>query len=111
MTSMTEPRHIDAPLQTREAQIVPATWRDEDASVQVVWTTGARRRAYDWMSDQLFDEELVVDDSSVDMTRFEAGSVQVLDGHRVGGTEAILGVATRGWVEDGKGHAELKLRT
>lgn len=103
---------IDIPLQTRDAQIVPSTWRDDDSTVEAIWTTGARRRAYDWMTDQLFDEELVVDESAVDMSRFDAGAVQVLDGHRAdGGTDAILGIATRGWIADGNGHAQLRLRT
>jgi hypothetical protein len=111
MTSMSEVRHIEVPTQTREAQIVPTTWRDDDSTVELVWTTGARRRAYDWMSDQLFDEELQVDEQSVDMARFEAGTVQVLDGHRAGGTDNILGVAERGWIEKGQGRARIKLRT
>lgn len=100
------------PSQTREAMIVPSTYSDDDNSVQVVWTTGSRRRAYDWMTDQVYDEELAVDAEAVDMTRFEAGTVQVLDGHRAyGGTDAILGVAQRGWVENGEGRALIKLRT
>ena len=103
---------IEIPLQTRDAQIVPSTWRDDDSTVEAIWTTGARRRAYNWITDQAFDEELVVDEAAVDMSRFEAGAVQLLDGHRAyGGTDAILGIATRGWIADGNGHAQLKLRT
>jgi hypothetical protein len=38
--------------------------------------------------------------------------VQVLDGHRAyGGTDAILGIASRGWLTDGEGRATIKLRT
>jgi hypothetical protein len=103
---------MDIPSQLREAQIVPATYRDEDASVEVVWTTGSRRRAYDWSADTVYDEELEVSPEAVDMTRFEAGSVQVLDGHRAwGGTDGILGIAERGWVAGGEGRALIKLRT
>lgn len=105
-------QHLDIPTQTREASIQPATWRDDEASVEVVWTTGARRRAYDWARDRMYDEELSVDAQSVDMTRFEAGSVQVLDGHMAhGGTDAILGIAQRGWIANGEGRALIKLRT
>jgi hypothetical protein len=103
---------MDMPAQMREAQIVPSTYRDEDASVELVWTTGSRRRAYDWMADTVYDEELEVSPEAVDMTRFEAGSVQVLDGHRAhGGTDAILGIAARGWIAGGEGRAQIKLRT
>lgn len=109
---MPQSTQIEIPSQTREAQIVPATYRDDDASVEVVWTTGARRRAYDWSTDQMMDEELAVDAASVDMSRFDAGAVQVLDGHRAhGGTDAILGIAERAWIANGEGRALIKLRT
>jgi hypothetical protein len=105
-------QQIDLTLQTREAAVVPASWSADDNGVDVVWTTGARRRTYDWMTDQVFDEELVVDADSVDMTRFEAGVVQVIDGHRVHeGTSTILGIAKRGWIEGGQGHARVVFRT
>ncbi|MFE8033838.1 prohead protease/major capsid protein fusion protein [Thiohalocapsa marina] len=100
----------DIPLQQRAAAIVPQTFNDGDNTVEVVWTAGARRRAYDFWSDTVYDEELAVDTESIDMSRFEAGVVQVLDGHRVyGGVEAILGVAERAWIEDGQGRAVLRL--
>lgn len=111
MPDSQQSRKLDMPAQTREATIVPATYSDDDASVEVVWTTGARRRAYDWMTDQVYDEELAVDEASVDMARFEAGSVQVLNGHRAGGTDNILGIAQRGWIAGGEGRALIKLRT
>ena len=109
---MPQSTQLEIPTQTREAQIVPATYSKAENTVEIVWTTGSRRRAYDWSTDQMFDEELAVDAESVDMTRFEAGSVQVLDGHRAyGGTDAILGIAVRGWVANGEGRALIKLRS
>lgn len=105
-------QQVDLTLQTREAAVMPATWSDDDGGVDVVWTTGARRRTYDWMTDQVFDEELVVDAESVDMARFESGVVQIIDGHRVHeGTGTILGIAKRGWIEAGQGHARVVFRT
>jgi hypothetical protein len=89
----------DIALQQRVATIVPQTFNDADNTVEVVWTAGARRRAYDFWSDTVYDEELAVDAESVDMSRFEAGVVQVLDSHRVyGGVDAILGGAERAWI-------------
>lgn len=100
----------DLPLQLREAQIEPATFNESTNEVEVVWTTGARVRRFDYWNDTPYEEELVVDAESVDMARFEAGTVQVLDGHRsYGGVAAILGVATRGWIEGGVGRATLRL--
>ena len=38
----------DLPVQTRAATLVPSSFNAEDNTIEVVWTTGARRRAYDW---------------------------------------------------------------
>ncbi|MCV2365538.1 HK97 family phage prohead protease [Paucibacter sp. DJ1R-11] len=106
----TEVREI--PTQVREASLVPSTFNEADNTVEVVWTTGSRRRAYDWWTETTYEEELAVTAEAVDMTRFDAGVVQVIDSHRVyGGVSAILGVATRGWISGGEGRATLKLST
>lgn len=100
----------DLPVQYREATLIPATYNEADNTVEVVWTTGSRRRAYDWWADTVYEEELAVSTEAVDMSRFEAGVVQVLDGHRVyGGVGAILGIAQRGWISGGEGRATLRL--
>ena len=100
----------DMPVQLREAQIVPASFDKAERTVDVVWTTGARRRAYDWFNETAYEEELAVTPDAVDMSRFEAGVVQVLDGHRAyGGVGAILGIALRGSIENGQGKATLRL--
>ena len=100
----------DLPVQQRAAQIVPASFNEADNTVECVWTTGARRRAYDWFNDQVYEEELEVSERAVDMTRFEAGTVQVLNSHDVySGVGAILGIATRGSIEAGQGKATMAL--
>ena len=100
------------PLQTRVAQLEPTTWRESDNSLEVVWTTGSRRRAYDWYNDQVYEEELAVTPEAVDMTRFEAGTVQAIDSHNVyAGVSAILGVATEGWIAGGEGRARIAFST
>lgn len=100
----------ELPVQLRAAELVPGTFNEADNTVEVVWTTGARVRRYDWWNDTAYEEELVVDDSSVDMSRFEAGAVPVLDGHRAyGGVASIMGIATRGWIENGQGRATVRL--
>jgi hypothetical protein len=96
----------------RAAVLVPATFNEADNSVDVIWTTGTRVRRYDWYNDTPYEEELVVTAEAVDMSRFEAGTVQVIDGHDLyGGVKAILGVASRGSIEGGKGLATLRLST
>lgn len=100
----------ELPTQIREATLVPATWNEAERTIDVVWTTGARRRAYDYLEGTTYEEELVVSTDAVDMTRFEAGVVQVLDSHRVyGGIESIIGIAVRGWIDAGVGKATLRL--
>ena len=100
----------DMPIQLRQAQIVPASFDEATNTVDCVWTTGARRRAYDWFNDVVYEEELDVSRDAVDMSRFEAGTVQVIDSHDVySGVSAILGIATRGFIANGEGRASLML--
>jgi len=106
--SATDPRNM--PMLTRTAELVPSTFNDQDNTVDVVWTTGARGRRYDWWTETQYEEELAVTPEAVDMTRFEAGTIQVFDSHRTyGGVGAILGVAIRGAIENGVGTATLRL--
>lgn len=106
--SETDPRAM--PMLTRGAELVPASFNDDDNTVDVVWTTGARGRRYDYWTDTQYEEELVVTPEAVDMTRFDAGVIQVFDSHRTyGGVGAILGVAIRGSIENGEGRATIRL--
>lgn len=98
------------PLQSRAATLQPASFNAADNTVDVVWTTGARVRRYDWYNDTTYEEELVVTPDSVDMARFDAGTVQVLDGHRTGGGVAsIIGIARSGSIANGEGRATIRL--
>ena len=106
--SETDPRAM--PMLTRGAELLPASFNDDDNTVDVVWTTGARGRRYDYWTDTQYEEELVVTPEAVDMTRFNAGVIQVFDSHRTyGGVGAILGVAIRGSIENGEGRATIRL--
>ncbi|MBD8531484.1 Mu-like prophage major head subunit gpT family protein [Massilia sp. CFBP 13647] len=96
----------------REATLVPTTFNEAENTVEVVWTTGSRVRRYDWWTETAYEEELAVTPEAVDMSRFDAGTVQVLDGHRVyGGVASIIGIATRASIADGEGRATLRLST
>lgn len=103
-------RRDSLPLQLREARVQPQTFNTERNTVEVMWSNGARVRRYDWWTERFYEEELVVSPESVDMARFEAGAVQVLDGHdRWSGVRAILGIADRGWIAGGEAFAEIRL--
>lgn len=108
--SVTDPRSM--PPLSRGAELVPTTFNEADNSVEVVWTTGSSVRRYDWYNDTQYDELLEVTPEAVDMSRFDAGTVQVLDNHRMyGGVASILGIATRGSIANGEGRATLRLST
>ncbi len=114
-----EARHVAAPgaqrqqnampLQHRAAMVQPASFNAEQNTVRVMWSEGVRVRRYDWWNDRVYEEELVVTSESVDMSRFEAGAVQVLDSHNGYGVRSILGIAQRGWIENGQAWADLRL--
>lgn len=100
----------DLPVQVRAATLEPATFNEADNTVEIVWTQGASVRRFDYWEGKPYDEALDVTPEAVDMTRFDAGTVQVIDNHRLyGGVNAILGIAERGWIADGEGRAIIRL--
>lgn len=106
----TKPETREMPTQLREAQLVPASFNDANNTVECVWTTGARVRRYDYWNDTYYDEELDVTPESVDMARFDAGVVPVLDAHRTyGGLSAQIGIVERASIANGQGRATLRL--
>lgn len=108
--SASDPRNMPSLL--REAQLVPTTYNEADNTIEVVWTTGSRVRRYDWWTEKAYEEELAVTPEAVDMTRFDAGTVQVIDNHRMhGGVQSIIGIALSGTIANGEGRAVLRLST
>lgn len=100
----------DLPVQVRAATLEPSTFNEADNTVEVVWTQGASVRRFDYWEGKPYDEALDVTPEAVDMTRFDAGAVQVIDNHRMyGGVNAILGIAERGWIANGEGRAIIRL--
>ncbi len=100
----------DLPVQVRAATLEPATFNEADNTVEIVWTQGATVRRFDYWEGKPYDEALDVTPEAVDMTRFDAGTVQVIDNHRLyGGVNAILGIAERGWIANGEGRATIRL--
>lgn len=98
------------PPQQREARLLPETYNADARTIEVVWTVGARVRRYDWYADEYYDEELQVDDASVDLTRLNSGACAVLDSHRTyGGLDAQIGVVEKAWLVDGTGYAQIRL--
>jgi hypothetical protein len=99
-------RTID--LQTRLAQIEPATFNAEARTVEVVWSTGAAVRRYSPWDDEYYDEILSLDAQDVDLSRLKNGA-PVLNSHARFALGDQIGVVQDAWIEDGVAHARLRL--
>lgn len=108
---MTKPPNLQTsnlPLQTRMATLDAES---EDRVFNVIFTTGAVVRRYNFMADEMYDEELVVNPTSVRLGRLNSGASPVLDTHSDFALENIKGVVVGGSarIEDGLGYASLKI--
>lgn len=108
---MTKPPNLQTsnlPLQTRLATLDAES---EDRVFNVIFTTGAVVRRYNFMADEMYDEELVVNPTSVRLGRLNSGAAPVLDTHSDFALENIKGVVVGGSarIEDGLGYASLKI--
>lgn len=97
----------DLPMQERAASFVPASADAEKRSIDLVFTTGARVRRRDWWEGIDYDEELVVSEAAVDMTRLQSGA-PLLDTHSRWQLENVIGVVERAWIENGEGKATVR---
>jgi len=105
-------RHPDTlPMRQRAARFEPSTFRAEDNSVEVVFTAGAAVRRYDLWNDKTYEEVLDVTPEAIDLSRFEAGAVQVLDNHAQYGVRSVLGICTDASVANSQGTARVRLST
>lgn len=95
------------PMQTRRAQFMPETVNAEQRTVTLVWTTGAAVRRYDWWEDRVFYEELSLDEGHVHMDRLNNGA-PLLNNHAQRDLSDVIGVVERAWIENGKGHADVR---
>jgi hypothetical protein len=84
---------------------------DQERVFNVVFTTGATVRRYNFFADELYDEELVVTENSLRLGRLNSGTAPVLDTHNDMTLENIKGVVVAGSarIEGGNGYASLKI--
>lgn len=107
--TLAAPEVREFPRQLRAAVIEPASFNEADRTVDVVFTRGARVKRYDWMQGRRYEEELVVTPEAVDMSRFDAGAVSVLDTHSSYELNNVIGIAVSGAIVNGEGRATLRL--
>lgn len=84
----------------REASFAPATIDENDRTVELVWTTGARVHQFSWSLGE-FEEELEVSGKAIDLTRLNSGNANLLADHEVE-LGAVLGVVERAWIDESK---------
>lgn len=95
--------------QIRLATLQPATFNAEARTVEVVWTTGAGVKRYDWNADEYYNEELEVSTSAIDMSRLSSGAAPVLNSHGTWSLEDQIGVVERAWLDGNVGRALIRL--
>lgn len=83
------------PLQTRAARVETADI--EARTIELVWSTGAAVRRYDWWNDSSYDEELVLTAEACDLTRLNAGA-PLLNTHGRYDLADQIGVVERAWI-------------
>lgn len=113
MVVMTREGREQRSVQWTRAELVPGSWRDQDRSVEVVLSTGARgrRRKYTgWDSVYEYDEELEISSSSIRMARLQGGCA-VLDSHQGYSVRSVVGrvVPESARIDGGKLIARLQL--
>lgn len=100
---------IALPTMHRSAAVRAASFREDDNSIEVVWTAGARVRRFSWIEGE-FDEELEVSAKAVRLDRLNAGA-PLLDTHDASSLAAVIGSVIPGSAKivGGKGIARVQL--
>jgi hypothetical protein len=99
---------IDLPALRRAADLLPATLDEEDRSIEVVWSSGARVRRQPLFG-EVFDEELSMDPGSVRLDRLNAGG-PLLKVHDTRTLDAVIGSVVPGTarIDQGRGIARVR---
>jgi hypothetical protein len=101
------PRTVEVPALTREATFVPASIDREKRTVELVWSTGAQVRRFDWSEWTPFEEELSLEPEHCDLARLKSRA-PLLDTHQRFSVSGILGVTEKAWLETGEGRAVVR---
>lgn len=97
-------RRVDMPMQTRLAALQPVTLDGEARTVELVWSTGARVRRFDFWNERYYDEELVITPEACDLSRLNTGA-PLLDAHYRFALEGQIGVVEKAWIAKSEGRA------
>lgn len=100
------PRTKEIPRLTREVSVVPGSVNEEAREIDVVWTTGAEVRRFDWWTGEVWLERLSMDPKHVDLRRLNSGAPVLWDHD----PRKQIGCVVRGSarIEGGRGLARLR---
>ncbi|MCM0751521.1 hypothetical protein DEA98_09950 [Brucella pseudogrignonensis] len=100
-------KEIRIPKPFAACEVRSDSFNEEDRTVEVCWTTGAKVKRYSW-DEGYYMEELAVDKKAIRMDRFNAMSL--LDTHEQWSMDSRLGTVIPGSVkiENGRGYATIK---
>jgi hypothetical protein len=103
-------RAVAAPTMRRSAETRPASYREEDNSIEVVWSIGAAGLRFDWLDGGYYVEELSMEPSAVRLGRLNSGAC-LLDSHSTYQLSSVLGsvVPDSVRIENGEGIARVRL--
>lgn len=93
--------------QTRVASFEPSNINEEERTLEIVWTTGAAVRRWDWETGKEYIEILMVNEDAIDLTRLNKGA-SFLNMHNSYTLDAIIGVVERAWITNGEGRAIIR---
>lgn len=100
---------IELPRQLRGAEVRAQSFDDATNTVEIVWTTGATVRRYDWLSGP-YDEALEIGPDNVRLERLNAGA-SFLNSHCAYDLDDVIGSVVPGSarMEGGRGIATIQL--
>lgn len=102
-------REFTSPMIYRAAEVRPSSYRAEDNSIEIVWTTGAVGLRFDWWDGEYYLEELSLEPGAVRLDRANSG-ICLLDSHRSHSLSSVLGSAVPGSVVIGDGEGVSRIR-
>lgn len=92
------------PMQARLAAL--STVDKEARTAELVWTTGAAVKRYNWQDGEYF-EELSLDGAAVRLGRLNGGA-PLLNTHDSYDLSAVIGVVEKAWMAKGEGRATVR---
>ena len=94
------------PMLSTRAAVQPQTYNEEARTVELVWTTGAQVRRFDWMEGPYL-EELSLDAKAIRMDRLNSGA-PLLANHDARSLDAVIGVVEKAWIDGNQGRATVR---